>query len=257
MKKTLTGLLFLVVLGLLLAGGGYLWSQRPWRVAVSVNERHLVWSELDLRAQTLLDDARRTEHLMMPKEREAEALQYYRKQAARMWIVKEVMLGEALARGCEVSPGDEKEALARATARLKSRHLTADQFFKEGPLPEDLKRRDFREGILITKFTDREIRDKINLTAKEIDERQQNLKKLDLLQTKPGEKSRIKSDRKTAMDTLRAERFQKGFQELFDTLYQKSRIQCLAFPELEQLDGLSPRRTEAFPTAKSTAMEKK
>lgn len=257
MKRVLSALLVLVCLAGLVGAGAFLWDRRPWRVAVTVNGRPLVWSELDLRAKTLLDDARRVEHLTMDKSREGEALQYYRKQAARMWIVKEVMLDEALARGCEVSPADEKAALAQVASRLKSRNLTPETFFKEGPLPEDLKRRDFREGVLINKFTDQEIRSKIKLSAKEIDDRQTDLKRLALLRTKPGEAPRIKSDRKAALETLRAERFQSGFEALFRTLFRKAEVKCPEFPELEKLEGLTPRHADAKPAENKSATEAK
>ena len=73
-----------------------------------------------VKAQTLLDDARRVEHLVYAKGREREALDYYRREAAKMWIVKEVLLAEALARGYEASPADESffEQAAFAAARL-------------------------------------------------------------------------------------------------------------------------------------------
>lgn len=257
MRRILFGILSVVCLAGLVLAGAFLWERRPWRVAASVNGRHLVWRELNLRAQMLLEDARRTEHLTMARAHEDEALQYYRKQAARMWIVKEVMLDEALTRGCEVSSADEKEALTQVASRLKSRNMTPDQFFKDGPLPEDLKRRDFREGVLINKFTDQEIRAKIQVTAQEIDARQTELKKLVLMNTRPGEKARIKSDRKTAIETLRAERFQKGFEELFRTLYRKAEVKCPEFPELEKLEGVTPRLLEERSSETRTATEKK
>lgn len=244
MKKIVVGLLALVGLAALVDGGVYLWAHRPWRVAVQVNGRPLVWRELDLRARTLLDDARRTEHLTLPKEREGEALNHYRRQAAKMWIVKEVMLAEAVARGIEVGVADEKEAMARVTTRLKLKNLTPEQFFKEGPLPEELKRRDFREGVLIGKFTDREVLDKIHVTTQEIDARQNELKQLALIKTKPGGRPAVKSDRKTAIDMLRAERFQKGFRDLFRTLFAKADVKCPEFPDLEELNAVSPPRTE-------------
>ncbi|MGN0853570.1 MAG: hypothetical protein ACI4Q3_09370 [Kiritimatiellia bacterium] len=255
MKRLRNGLLFLAVLGLFLAGGGLLWARRPWRVAVSVNGRHLVDRELNLRARTLLEDARRTGRAPLSPERDAEVLRRYRKRAARMWIVKEVMLGEALARGCEVSPADEKEALDQVAVRLKSRNLSPDRFFGEGPLPEDLKRQDFREGVLINKFTDREIRDRIVLTTAEIDRRQAALRERALAEAKPGETPRAGSDRKTAIDTLRRERFQKGFRDLFRQLYRKAEVTCAEFPELERLEGILPPRDPAADrteTAEST-----
>ena len=140
MKKVLIHVLALVGFAALVVAGYMAWQVRPWRVVASVNGHTVTAREITLRAQTLLDDAKRTEHLIYPKEREREALEYYRRDATKKWIVKEVLLAEALARGYEVTPSDEKENLVQMTAGLKSRNLTPEQYFKEGPLPEDLKR---------------------------------------------------------------------------------------------------------------------
>lgn len=241
MRRLVFVVLALVVVGASIFGGVWLWGHRPWRTALSVNGRVLTASELELRARTLLDDARRVNHLAIARGHEGEALESFRKEAVKMWIVKEVLLGEAVMRGFSVTSADEKEGLAQAEARLKSRKLTAESFFKEGPLPEEIKRRDFREGILVNKFTQSEIRDKINVTPQEINERMTMLKKL---AQREGEKAKIKTDRKTAIDMLRAERFRKEFRLLFRSLFGKAVVKCPEFPELEKLDAISPPRPE-------------
>ncbi len=245
MKKVLIHVLALVGFAALVVAGYMAWQVRPWRVVASVNGHTVTAREITLRAQTLLDDARRTEHLIYPKEREREALEYYRRDATKKWIVKEVLLAEALARGYEVTPSDEKENLVQMTAGLKSRNLTPEQYFKEGPLPEDLKRRDFREGVLINKFTAKEVRDKIAVDSKDVEERFAQLQKIELAKTKPGAAAgQPKVSRKMAIDSLRAERFRQGFRQLFRTLYGKAQIKCPEYPEMERLEGVSPARAE-------------
>ncbi len=259
MKKVLVHVLAIVGVAALVVGGFKLWQVRPWRVIASVNGHAITASELELRAQTLLNDARRVENLMVPAGREKEALGHFRRQATQMWIVKEVLLAEALARGYEVTPADEKESLVQMTARLKSRKLTPEQFFKEGPIPEELKRRDFREGVLINKFTAKEVRDKINVEKNEIEERFVQLQRVELLKAKPGVKSESKVSRKFALDSLRAERFRQGFRNLFRDLYTKAQVKCPEYPEMETLEGVSPSRPEdesnpaAAPAAKPAA----
>ena len=98
MKKVLIHVLALVGFAALVVAGYMAWQVRPWRVVASVNGHTVTAREITLRAQTLLDDAKRTEHLIYPKEREREALEYYRRDATKKWIVKEVLLAEALAR---------------------------------------------------------------------------------------------------------------------------------------------------------------
>ena len=237
-----TGALFaLLLVGLtaVVVGGAFLWPRRPWRAAVVVNERTLTAGELDLRARTLYEDARRCGRLPL-SDVQGEARDYYRRRAAGMWIVKEVLLAEALARGFTVSPADEKTAFDQIAARLKGRNLTPEVFFGEGPLPEVLKRQDFREGVLIDKFTALEVRDRINVTNQEIIERQDEMQR----QMRRRDPRAVVSRRK-AIDSLRVERFRDGFRRLFRDLYAKADVRCPAFRDLETLDGVMPPRSTA------------
>ncbi len=244
MKKAIVCFLAMVGSVAIVLGGYYFWMQRPWRVVLSVNNHGITAKELDMRAQTLLNDAKRVENLLVSKGREAEVFRHYRREAAKMWIIKEVLLSEAVAHNVTVTPKDEKDALEQVTRRLKSRNLTAEQFFKEGPIPEDLKRRDFREGMLIDKYTKQEVSEKIKLDPKEIDERWNELRRQSLLTTKPGEKPKFRTDRKAAMDMLRAERYRKGFRKLFRDAFKKSNVKSFEYPDLEKLNNVSPPRPE-------------
>lgn len=242
MKKGALFALLLTVLAAVVVGGAFLWPRRPWRAAVVVNERTLTAGELDLRARTLYEDARRFGDPVALKDGE-EAPVYYRRRAAKMWIIKEVLLAEAVARGLTVSAADEKESRDQIAARLKGRNLTLEQFFQEGPLSEDLKRRDFQESVLVDKFTAMEVRDKIRVTTREITERQDDLQRQAQMKGKPGA-AKVEISRKRAIDSLRVERFRHGFRRLFRELYVKSDVKCPAFRDLETLDGVMPRRPE-------------
>ena len=240
MKRVLGALFVLVCLGALATGGVWLWGRRPWRTAVSVNGRVLTAGELELRAQTLCDDAVRTKRLAIARGHEAEAVRSFRKEAAQMWIVKEVLLGEAVARGTTATQSDEKEALAQAATRLKKRDLTVEDFFREGPLPEELKRQDFREGMLIGLFMKKVVGEKVSVTPEEIDQCVTRLKKLAASSSAPA----LKTDRKTAINTLRTEKYNQGFRRVFRELFVKADVKCPMFPALESVDGVSPPRPE-------------
>lgn len=242
MRGALRTLALLGLVAAVLAGGCFLWNRRPWRPAVVVNGRILSVGELDLRARALLDDARRGGNRLVAPDREEEAWGSYRRRAAKMWIVKEVLLAEALARGYVASPADEKASLAQIAARLKSRQLTPEQFFREGPLSEETKRRDFREGVLIDKLTAREVRDRITVSAKEVDARLTDLRRAASAQAKPGAPAPSPPTRRQALNALRVERFRVGFRKFFADLYVKASVTCPAYPDLETLDGISPRR---------------
>ena len=73
MKRVLLHAAVLTLLAAAAVGGLLAWRMRPWRAAVSVNGHAMSARELDMRAQTLLDDARRVEHLVYAKGRERVA----------------------------------------------------------------------------------------------------------------------------------------------------------------------------------------
>lgn len=246
--RAIVAFLAVVGLGAMVVAGVHLWKNRPWRVAVSVNGHPLVWSELELRTRTLVDDARRIGEL--PKAvgnggRYDEAvMQGYRRRTAKMWIVKEVMLGEALARGCEVTAEDEKNAMKQMTRQLKSRGMTPEQFFREGPMPENLKRRDFRESMVIDKFTKKEFGEKVRPTTEEIDARHAELRERARKAREAGSRERINAGRKAAMDSLAAERYRGEFRRFFRSAFSKADVKCPEFPELEEIAVVSPSRPE-------------
>ncbi len=217
-----------------------LWSHRPWRVAVEVNGRVLSSHELDFRAQTMMREDFRQNPKAVATEDEAKVLARCRRDAAKAWIVKEIMLAEAMARGYEVGVEDERDSLRRVAARLKGRNMTPDEFFREGPLPEAVKRSDFREGVLIDKFVARELRDKISIPPEEIERRVGELKRLALADALPGGGGKINPDRRTAVNMLRAERFAADFRTLFRSLFVRTTVKCADYPELEKLDVISP-----------------
>ena len=240
MKQTIVAILALIGAIALVVGGVILWRNRPGRMAVSVNGRILTDRELTWRAQTLIDDAKRVENLLIPEKEMPEALRHYRRQAAKMWIVKEVLLAAAVESGVKATAEDEKQSLSKMEKQLKSRHLTPEQFFKEGPIPEEAKRADFREAVLIGKFTRKEIEGKLDLGNQEIIDRIKELREIKAKADKAGRVSPFKADRKTAIEMLRQEKYNIAFRDLFRTQYGKMAVECPAFPDLESVDGVSP-----------------
>ena len=242
MRQMIVSVLALIGAVALVGGAFMLWSNRPGRTAISVNGRILTERDLDRRAQTLLDDAKRVENLLVPEKRLPEAMLHYRRTAAKMWILKEVLLAAAVESGVKATAADEKESLASMAEQLKSRHLTPEQFFMEGPIPEETKRAEFREGVLIGKFTKREIDGKVSVSAKEIDDRMRELREINARIVKSGGKPKVKADRKTAMEMLRQEKYNEAFRQLFRERFGKMQVECPAFPDLESVDGVSPPR---------------
>lgn len=230
--------LALVGAAALVTGGVWLWGRRPWRAAAEVNGATLTAGEMEMRAEALLDEAVKVDRIAVPEGRRGEALAHFRREAVKSWIMKEIMLAEAVAKGVEALPGDEQAALARMAPLLRSRNMTAEEYFKAGPMPEEMRRRDFREGVLVNKYTEREILDKIAVSAEAIDKRQNELKKYALATGKPGEKSKVKTDRRTAMEMLRAEAFRAEFRKKFLELFAKAKVRSPEYPELERPEGV-------------------
>ena len=197
-----------------------------------------------------LDDLRRR-GLAPPKEREALILPVLRRHEAQMWIVKAVMRAEAARRGFLVTPDDEKEEMARLPRSLKPHNLAVGQFFKEGVLPEALKWDDFRSKIRVNKFTTREVREKISVTTQEIEARMAELRKRAAEEAARGGKTKIRSDRKTAIELLRHERYVKGFLALFRSLFGSARVWCPDYPELEQVDRIRAPILFLYETART------
>ena len=228
MKRAILHVLVLAFLAAAVVGGVLLWQQRPWRVSVSVNGRVLTARELDMRAQLLLEDARRMRQ--MPA-----SLEDYRRQAAARWIVKEVFLSEAVARGFEVNPNDEKDALAKLEKDLTTHNMTVEQYFKHMPLPEEAMRRDFREVLLVQKFLKRDVEEKISLTTEEIESSMKALRSRAFLKEALGEKT-PKVARKKVTDMLRATRLNKGYQDMLRSLCAKAEISIPDYPEIADVE---------------------
>ena len=192
MKQTIISVFAVVVAVVLLAGAFLLWRQRPWRVAAAVNGRVLTAAALDLRARADLDDAKRLGRLAFPASKEAEALAHFRREHAKLWILKEVILSEAVARNTGVGADDEAQEYERLSKRLKEFGLTLDDYLKGGPIPEEQKRQDVRETILMRNFTDGVILPKIKIETKDIDARFAEMQRKALVTTKPGEQPKEK-----------------------------------------------------------------
>lgn len=244
MKQAAVAFLALVGAVALVVGGVLLWRHRPDRPAVAVNGRVLTDRELTWRAQTLIDDAKRMENLLIPERRIKEALRHYRRMAAKMWIVKEVLLAAAVESGTKVDAKDEKASLAKLEAQLKPRNITPEQFFREGPIPEEMKRAEFKETVLIEKFADREIGGKIKFGAKDIDDKAKEIRELNELAVKAGRKPAFKTDRKSVIDAIHRERYNMAFRDLFRDRFSRMSVECPAYPDLEAVDGVSPPRRE-------------
>ena len=238
----------LVGLATIVCGAVYLWSQRPWRVVVEVNGHEMTAGELRARGAGLLEDAKKTEHLVVPKNRakQAEAQRFYEVKSAKLWVFKMLMLDEALARKLKATPAEAKEAVKLMERRLKPRNMTVDDYFKRGPLPEEMLRREFEEGVLVTKLLKQEVEDKIMLKPDEITKHHEELQRRAMV-TKKVPANKI--DRKVAVDSLRSIRYMEGVKKFYESLRAKADVKAPEYPEVEAFDP-SPEMTPPVNIAK-------
>ena len=252
-KRAVFHVIAIAALAAIAAGGVLLWRQRPWRTAVSVNGRILTARELDMRAQLLLEDGRRMGMINV-------TLEDFRRQAAARWIVKEVLLAEAVDRGIELGADDEKDELVKLERDLKSHNLTIDQYFRHMPLPEEMMRRDFREVLLLRKYLKKEVDDTISLSSDEIDASMRTLRAKLLMHKELGGKPNFKTDRKSVTDMLRASRMNDAYRELLRTLCEKADVRVPEYPFLQDFERYvlpwSPRSRQT-PQPQGVAPERK
>ena len=135
MRRALVIILAFAAFAALTAGGTWMWRHRPWRIVATVDGDVLTSRDLDLRIKAYCGGRPVTES--------------DRREMVRAWIAKQILLGEAVRRNASLSETDERVVKGVLVAWLASQGTTADDFFAEGPLPEDVKRNDFKEGLLI------------------------------------------------------------------------------------------------------------
>ena len=135
MRRALVIILAFAAFAALTAGGTWMWRHRPWRIVATVDGDVLTSRDLDLRIKAYCGGRPVTES--------------DRREMVRAWIAKPILLGEAVRRNASLSETDERVVKGVLVAWLASQGTTADDFFAEGPLPEDVKRNDFKEGWLI------------------------------------------------------------------------------------------------------------
>ena len=135
MRSVFVIALAIAALAALATGGTWMWRHRPWRIVATVDGDALNSRDLDLRLKAYCGGRPATET--------------ERREMVRVWIAKQVLLGEAVRRNVSLAEADEREVMGVLVAWLASQGTTADNFFAEGPLPEEVKRNDFKEGLLI------------------------------------------------------------------------------------------------------------
>lgn len=183
LTNVLTGCLALTLAGLVSTGCSRKLApekpgtiHKPGDIVARVNGQKIIWQDLEHRAQHALREEVASKKLFVPKDREEEACQFFRRQVVQMFVNKTVLLAEARRRGIQVTADDRKTTLQQIEPLLKSRgYQSFDDFLAKSPLGEKTMRRDFEDGLYVDKLIGQEIRSKITVTDSERDKLAQEI----------------------------------------------------------------------------------
>ena len=141
-------------------------TYKPNDVAVRVDGQKMTWDQMEKRARNYLQDEVNSKTLVIPPGSEEKAMEFYRRKALVLFVNKTVMLEDARARGITVSPADRQKFVAEMETLLKERKLASslDEFFQKSPLGEKETRREFEDGLIVDKFIQQGVRDKVVVT---------------------------------------------------------------------------------------------
>jgi len=174
MLRTLRGGFLFAALALLLASGcsrkikeckpGVVY--KPNDVVARVDGHKMIWDQMDKRARNYLKDEIDSKTLVVPPGGEEKALEFYRRKALTLFVNKTVMIEDAKRRGIEVRPADRQKFVTEMEGWLKQRGAASslEDFFKKSPLGEKEIRHEFEDGLLVDKFIQEVVRDKIAIT---------------------------------------------------------------------------------------------
>ncbi len=150
------------------AGAGKAPPRRdPREVVARVDDTTLTRGEMDRLARGYLAEESRT--MLVPKAREEETMEHFRRRAVEVFIFRTVMLDEARRKGVVLTAADRREGTNRMQRTvLRHRGVALDTFFAESPFGEAAARAEFEAGMIIDKLFKQEIEPRLTVSEEEI-----------------------------------------------------------------------------------------
>jgi parvulin-like peptidyl-prolyl isomerase len=137
-------------------------------VVARANGHQLRWSDCDKRARAELQQEVTTKLILIPKENEEKALQFFRRKAVVLFVNKHLMLDEAKRRGLTVSATERSEAMKQFEELLQKRGIgSIDEFVKKSPLGPEATRRELEDDLRVDKLIKTAITGKITISDAE------------------------------------------------------------------------------------------
>ncbi|MFO7936621.1 MAG: peptidylprolyl isomerase [Kiritimatiellia bacterium] len=148
----------------------------PDYVVAMVNDTPLTFEDMNQRARGFLEDDVKNNHLIIPENRMDEAIEHFRKRAIQTFVFKSVFLDKAIENGIKVTGKDRTQGLKNLAVSLKSRNWTTNDFFNNGPMPPKVMRKEFEDSLIIDKYINSRLSEKISLETNAVSDRIKKLK---------------------------------------------------------------------------------
>jgi hypothetical protein len=194
----------------------------PKSLAVIINGVPVTWEAVDRRGRAFLQDEKTYNHLAFAPEKEAEALDHFRRRAVKVEVMRQLLLAEARQQRIVVTEQDRQTALARLAPLMARRNWTTNDFFTRSPLGLEQTRAEFEESLYIDKLLFEQVIRTVSATADEI-------------AAATAELARIRPDAKPKPAEIRQlvnrGKARQAVNEYYRKLVADATIQC-AFPDL-------------------------
>lgn len=137
-------------------------------VVARVDQVRLTRGEMNARARNFyIEETRR---MVVPKGREEEAMESFRRRTVGLFVFKTIMLDEAHKRNIVVTDADRVTGTNRMAYTVKrQRGETLEKFFNDSPFGEEAAHREFEDGLLVDKLIEQEIAAKIAISEPEVE----------------------------------------------------------------------------------------
>lgn len=141
----------------------------PDYVVAMVNDTPLTWEEMERRAMGYMNQDIKQNHLIIPSNRLEDAKAFFRKRSISAFVMKTLTMDEARKSSITVTDRDRVKGLNLLAQTLKSRNMTTNDFFNNGPLPPEQMHREFEDGLVIDKLFEQKVGISIGIHNEEID----------------------------------------------------------------------------------------
>jgi len=144
-------------------------KNHPRSLAATVNGVPVFWESVDRRGRGFLKDEQEFNGLAFAPEKEAEALDFFRRRATKIEVMRLLLLEEVRQQRIVVTDKDRQNALLRLQPIMARRNWTTNDFFTRSPLGEEQTRAEFEESVYIDKLLDERVIRPVTVTEGDLD----------------------------------------------------------------------------------------